>query len=181
MKIENGFIISPHKEIKMYISSIDSSLILLIYNSLTKYKYRKMDVSPLNRVWLSEIRLRYLDKVETNEIRIKLLSPLLLRKHDRDTNKDIYVTCEDKMFEQEFNDNIERLCAEFGYSFSKITITSISSRKVITKIMKNSFDATLGTFVLKTENLELLNILYKIGIGSRRSEGFGMFEVLIDV
>ncbi len=129
MKYENGYIVSPHKEIKMYVSSNDSNLLLMLYNALLINKSRKMDVRPNNKIWIKTINLRYLDKIVNNEITIKFLSPLLLRKHYRDTNKDVYITCEDKTFSSELNLNIKRLCDEFGYPYSFIEIFPQTARK----------------------------------------------------
>lgn len=38
-------------------------------------------------------------------------------------------------------------------------------------------EGSIGTFKL-FGNKELLNFLYRAGIGSRRSSGFGMFEII---
>lgn len=39
--------------------------------------------------------------------------------------------------------------------------------------------ASYGKFLLHAD-AKLLNYIYKTGIGSRRSEGFGMFEIIRD-
>jgi CRISPR/Cas system endoribonuclease Cas6 (RAMP superfamily) len=39
--------------------------------------------------------------------------------------------------------------------------------------------ANLGTYILKGPN-NILNLLYRSGIGGRRGEGFGMFEITYD-
>ena len=51
------------------------------------------------------------------------------------------------------------------------------SKTTVVPFKENLISASYGKFCLEGD-ITLLNNLYKTGIGSRRSEGFGMFEVL---
>ena len=51
------------------------------------------------------------------------------------------------------------------------------ARKTVVSFKNILINSSIGEYILEG-NSELLNILYKTGIGSRRSEGFGMFEVI---
>ncbi len=173
---ENGFIISPHKTITMIISSNDYELILLLYNSMLLNKNKYTPIKPNNSAKLIRISLKYLDEITENEIQIKMLSPLLVRLHEKESNVDEYLTIQDNKFEEKLNDNVKRMLKDFNIVDDSFLIEPIKANKVVVPIMRINYDATLGTFLLKGKK-ETLNLLYKIGIGSRRNYGFGLFEI----
>jgi len=179
LKHYNGLIISPNKEIIMTISSSDYKFIMLLYNSLLMNKNKKMNISPNNKIRLSQLSLTHLKEINNNEIKIKMLSPLLIRDRDIENNIDSYKTIKDDNFIKYLNDNLIYLAKSLNLNINKLEITPIKTKKVVVPIMQVRYDATIGTFKLKGD-LETLNTLYKIGIGSRRSYGFGMFEVIND-
>jgi CRISPR-associated endoribonuclease Cas6 len=176
LRYEGEYAISPTKVLKMYISSNDYNLIMLLYNSILINKNRKMPISPLNSVKLDKITVKYLENIETNSINIKFLSPLLLRLHDRNSNKDYYITCDDSNFNMEITRSIKDLCTFFNINCDTLEIENIALKKVVVKNMRMNFDATAGKMKIKSSP-EVLNLLYKIGIGSRRNQGFGLFEI----
>jgi|SRR5690554_1911444 len=179
LKHYNGLIISPNKEIIMTISSSDYKFIMLLYNSLLMNKNKKMNISPNNKIRLSQLSLTHLKEINNNEIKIKMLSPLLIRDRDIENNIDSYKTIKDDNFIKYLNDNLIYLAKSLNLNINKLEITPIKTKKVVVPIMQVRYDATIGTFKLKGD-LETLNTLYKIGISSRRSYGFGMFEVIND-
>jgi len=179
LKHYNGLIISPNKEIIMTISSSDYKFIMLLYNSLLMNKNKKMNISPNNKIRLSQLSLTHLKEINNNEIKIKMLSPLLIRDRDIENNIDSYKTIKDDNFIKYLNDNLIYLAKSLNLNINKLEITPIKTKKVVVPVMQVRYDATIGTFKLKGD-LETLNTLYKIGIGSRRSYGFGMFEVIND-
>ncbi len=177
LKHENGFIISPNKSLMMIISSNDYELILLLYNSMLLNKNKHTIVKPNNSARLNSISLKYLDEIKEEEIEVKMLSPLLIRLHDKKLNKDDYLSPIDDNFEEELNNNIKRMLEEFNIKDDLFYIKPLKAKKVVAPMMKTNYDATLGTFKIKGQK-ETLNLLYKIGIGSRRNYGFGLFEIL---
>ncbi len=179
LKHYNGLIISPNKEIIMTISSSEYKFIMLLYNSLLMNKNKKMNISPNNKIRLSQLSLTHLKEINNNEIKIKMLSPLLIRDRDIENNIDSYKTIKDDNFIKYLNDNLIYLAKSLNLNINKLEITPIKTKKVVVPVMQVRYDATIGTFKLKGD-LETLNTLYKIGIGSRRSYGFGMFEVIND-
>ena len=56
-------------------------------------------------------------------------------------------------------------------------MTPITPKKVIIKFYEKQIECSAGTFKLEG-NKELLNYLYKAGIGSKHSAGFGMFQLI---
>ena len=62
----------------------------------------------------------------------------------------------------------------------KIYNKSFKPLKAAVTVVKHDdllYQANIGTYFIEADN-ELINILYKAGLGSKRGLGFGMFEVL---
>ncbi len=177
LKHEDDCIITSYKEIKMVISSNDYTLINVLYNSLLLNRKKRMNIKPNNKIWLERLSLRHLEEIEENEVKIKMLSPLLVRVRDASQNKDYYKTIEDEGFVDDLNFNLKYQSNLFKLNQENLEIIPLKTKKVIVPIMNVRYDATTGTFLLRG-NKETINTLYKIGIGSRRSEGFGLFEIV---
>lgn len=56
-------------------------------------------------------------------------------------------------------------------------IKPIQAKKVIVKFYEKKIEGSIGTFEISGDR-KLLEVLYKSGIGSKRSAGFGMFEII---
>ena len=56
-------------------------------------------------------------------------------------------------------------------------IKSDNYKKVIVKFYEKKIESTLGSFNIKGD-IDLLRYLYQAGVGSKRSSGFGMFEII---
>jgi CRISPR-associated endoribonuclease Cas6 len=174
---EDDNIITPLNEIKMVISSNDYTLINLLYNSLLLNRKKKMSIKPNNKIWLERLSLRHLEEIDKEEVKIKMLSPLLIRVRDASQNKDYYKTIEDEGYVNDLNFNLKFQSNLFKLNQENLEIIPLKTKKVVVPLMKVRYDATIGTFLLKGSK-ETINTLYKIGIGSRRSEGFGLFEIV---
>ena len=56
-------------------------------------------------------------------------------------------------------------------------IKPIKAKKIIIKFYEKYIECSTGTFEL-SGNKELLEYLYKSGMGSKHSAGFGMFQII---
>lgn len=110
-------------------------------------------------------------------IRVKMQSPLLVRKNDDE--KDVYLLPEDLGFQEQLNkiltNQLEQLCGQ--QESMQLRIQPIQTKKVVVRHYGQYIDGALGEFLLEGHP-SLLNYLYNSGIGSRRSYGYGMFEIL---
>ena len=62
-------------------------------------------------------------------------------------------------------------------SVETLKITPIKAKKVIIKFYEKQIECSTGSFALEGD-IELLNYLYKAGMGSKHSAGFGMFQIV---
>ena len=108
------------------------------------------------------------------------MSPLVVREHNNETKKDYYYSFQHEEFEEMLKINIreeiknadipERLIETFS-------IEAINAKKTVIKFYEKQIEASLGIYKLNGSP-ELLDYLYKAGIGSKRSSGFGMFTII---
>ena len=72
-------------------------------------------------------------------------------------------------------DWLEKLNLEMD--ISDFSITPLKGKKVVTRTWSRLVDGSIGVYKI-TGNLELLNFLRAAGLGTRRSIGKGMWEVI---
>lgn len=108
-----------------------------------------------------------------------MLSPLIVRRHDAENNKDTYYTCEMDGFQEALKENTAFLIDKMNLPVSaeNFSIQTVKGRKVVVPVFGRNTDASLGVFKL-TGSVQLLNVLLLAGLGARRSEGHGKFEVI---
>lgn len=120
--------------------------------------------------------------ITSNSIPFKILSPIVVRDHDIKQGRDWYLTFEDEEFELVWKRNLN---SELQHSFNRdvssdidaLQIKPVNLRKTVVLHYGVTIPCTLGKFVLVGEKY-LLEYLYKAGMGSRRSTGFGCLDVM---
>lgn len=152
--------------------------LLQFFNAFQLFKFKRYPMQN-NSMQLTSISMQKLDEIKDNEIVIKIQSPLLVRKHNSNDNSDIYYTCDTDGFEEALIDNVRIFVERTGLdvSVNDFSIQVIKGKKVIVPVFGRNTDASIGIYKL-TGSCELLNILYLAGIGVRRSEGHGKFELI---
>jgi len=120
--------------------------------------------------------------ITANVVSFKILSPIVIRDHDENKGKDWYLTFEDDGFEEIWKRNLTtELQNVFGRDVSgdinALHIMPIHLKKTVVKSYGIYIPCTIGSLVLEGERY-LLEYLYKAGIGSKRSMGFGCLDVV---
>ena len=178
-KIIGNKIELPTNKFTVTISSCDYSTIMYMYNSLLLRRGKPFNIPMKNSITLNTLNIKEGELIDKDSIKIRFLSPLLVRKREND--KDFYIDFNSPDFNSQLNENIIQFIETLPYKIEKnnITLTPINAKRTVIKNMGLNFNASYGEFIL-SGNTELLNILFESGIGSRRGEGFGMFKVLKD-
>ena len=105
---------------------------------------------------------------------------LVVRDHDRDTNRDKYYSCEDEEYPGRLEQALKTQAEMAGFleeAVGSIALRSIAGRKVVVKHYGVYLDATIADFTVQGEN-RILQYFYQNGVCSRRSSGFGMVDVV---
>lgn len=118
----------------------------------------------------------------SNAVPFRILSPVVVRDHDKREGRDWYLTLEDKEFEAVWKRNLK---SELQHSFDRDVSCDIDALQLKPIYIKKTvvlhygiyIPCSLGRFVLEGEKY-LLEYLYKAGMGSRRALGFGCLEIV---
>lgn len=173
--LSQNIVLASDKQMSVTITGCDNILIAKLYNSALFMKNKSYPMLN-NSMTLKKVRLdNFIPKIQEKNL-IKFLSPLVVRK--RVDNKDTYLNFDDQEFNKYINISIENLCNQLGISpCGTIKLTPFNAKKTVIKQDNLFFEANLGTFVLEGDK-DIISLLYQTGIGSRRSQGFGMFEII---
>ena len=107
---------------------------------------------------------------------------LVIRKHDRETNRDRFFSFEDEGFAEQMREVLGYQARDAGFSMEDgraVEFTPIQCRKVLVKHWGIFVDATCGVFELHGKP-ELLQYFYQAGAGSKHSAGYGMLEIVTE-
>lgn len=173
---ENRIIVNS-KQMELNISIADYEIAVILYNAFNHQRNKIFHLEH-NSMTLKNIVLIQEKQINTEEIAIKFMSPLIVRQ--RENEKDYYFSVEGKKFLETLKINIKEQLKLTNYSMDivdSIKLEKINGRKTVVKFYEKQMEGSIGTFKL-FGNKELLNFLYRAGIGSRRSSGFGMFEII---
>lgn len=189
---ENRIWIGKDRLITLNFSTCFTNIGAMFYNGMIKnkengFKYKGSDDGVYFQ--LVSVILRTERKIESDKVWFKTLSPLVVRKHiGGEKQKDEYLVLNRdnlKMFEKQLNINMEPVFSEFMNKVYPLKISIVNDKAIKTIPVKIANDegkigyikANLGKFIL-SGNPDALNFVYKVGLGARRSYGFGMLEVV---
>lgn len=118
--------------------------------------------------------------VENHNLVIKMLSPLTVYSTDNFTEETYYFSPFEAQFYEAVSQNFVRKYKTFFGIIPQEPIRMYSTekniRKFVTRYQGKYIIAWFGTFILTGER-KYLDFLYQAGLGSRNSQGFGMFDI----
>lgn len=155
------------------VSSSDSAFLIELQACLRKNKNKPYPMPLGNSMTLISVDFELLEEITENKVIIKFLSPLLIRDHNRETNKDIYLDYTNSDFEQKLNIIVQNQLR----NDVSVSLKPIKAKRTVVHCLDDKVNCSYGVFELSGD-IDVLNKLYKDGIGSRRACGFGCFGVL---
>lgn len=176
----NGDTIKVNKlSLGILFTTPDYSTFINLYNAFLKQKFKPFPLKYDNSMTLKSIIMLHDRVIEKDSAIIKLLSPLVVRRHDKQSNQDQYLVYDQEGFESVWRETLGPLLGSVtdSQSILEISIKSVRCKKVVVRAFEQNIDATLGTLQLNGDR-SLLNYLLSLGMGSRRSQGFGVFDVI---
>lgn len=120
--------------------------------------------------------------ISSSSAYFQILSPIIIRDHDESQDKDWYLTYEDGNFEAIWKRNLVTelrsvLGRDVTNDINALQIKPIHLKKTVIRSYGIFIPCTIGSLIIKGENY-LLEYLYKAGIGSKRSMGYGCVDVM---
>jgi len=175
--------------VEFYVSSIDPAFLITLYNGLINSNLYPFDYN--NEVRFNKGRVIFLNekKIIEETVRFRTLSPILIEDKEGSPLLPVLEGNNIEIFQREINyitDSILRgvrggIGLKRELKFAPITIRKevvkhkIREKNEVEKLY--TFTCFSGTFELSGEPDDLESI-YKLGIGLRRAQGFGMVEVV---
>lgn len=160
------------------IGTNDPALGINIYNALLKVKNLSYPMGTTT-IKCEKISISTIKTYTAKNIIIRFKSPLVIR--ERVEKRDSYYTMKDEEFRTKFKDIVNYQLEALGYEKDdSIDIKMIDGSFVMDQAFGLMIPSSIGTYMLSGKK-ETMDLLSKIGAGSRRGEGFGMFDVLVEV
>lgn len=178
--LKDKILLGEEKEITVFISIGDPVIAVSFCNAFMKQKFIKLNTNDCS-LTLTSINLLKTSQIKSNKILIKLLSPLVLQVHN--ATSDYYYSIEHENFLDIAKEVIGNQFEKLGYKelFNKDEFSiepTKNTRKTVVKFYEKQLECTIGELILIGKP-EVLEFLYLYGMGSKRSSGFGMFEVVM--
>lgn len=155
---------------------------LILFNAFIVQKNKTFSLPNKNSMILKSITNQKQDLIVNSRAIFKTTigSGICVREHNRENNSDKYYVFSDADFREKLNNVISNQVRQAGFSedeINKIKVSSIQCKKVVVKHYGRYIDITTGMFEIQANN-EILQYFYDQGIGSRKSAGFGMIDLI---
>lgn len=172
-----------NKEIRIFFSTGNSEKTgLILFNAFIAQKNKSYPLPNNNVMILKSIAIQKQELISNSRAIFKttLGSGICVREHDRDTNKDKYYVYSDNEFREKIKSVVMNQVIKVGFTeeeANEVKINPIQCKKVVAKHYRRYIDITTGIFEIQGNN-EILQYFYNEGIGSRKSAGFGMVDLV---
>ena len=179
-KFKDGFIHNVSK-INFRFSTGDMDTAIKFYNGILKLKKvdfnQKIGTEGFRISWIKE------EKEKRPNGYFKVLSPVVIERIGFENSKDPedrYITPEEPGFEESVMENLIRryeMIKGESFKVKNFKFVPIRVRKEFVKHYGGLIKCFIGKFYIDTDSNELLDFIYKYGLGLRTGQGFGYLEV----
>lgn len=174
-------IIIPDKKILLNFSTYSIKEGVTFYNSFLQNKGLDHKINN-NVLKVGKINLIRERVVKSDEVLFKTLSPISIREHNGDNKTTWYHSLNDikgkeifiKNFEYQFNDVFEN---DRMSDIRELEIEVLRNKEVKVKHYDIEILGNIGILRIKGKPY-ILDYIYKAGVGSQRSTGFGMVDLI---
>ncbi|SHF12663.1 CRISPR-associated endoribonuclease Cas6 [Marinitoga hydrogenitolerans DSM 16785] len=168
-------VILENNIISLFFSTYSYKTGVYFYNAFQNIKYYEYPLKDNSMILKQIIKLNEKSGLR-NEIIVKTMSPIIIRNHTKEIDEYFYF--DEKNASDILKRNIiyqyERI---FNEKNKDIEIKVLDLKKITVLNYQKKLKANLGIFKL-IGDAKILNFLYKTGIGSKKSSGFGMVKII---
>ncbi|MBQ9013380.1 MAG: CRISPR-associated endoribonuclease Cas6 [Bacilli bacterium] len=182
-KFDKDKILLHKKEIKILFSTEENSKTgLILFSSFISQKNKSYPLADNNTMTLKSISNQKQDKIQNSKVIFKttLGSGLCVRDHSKENNRDEYYVYNDEKFREKLKVVLYNQLVKLGVNEEEalnIKVNPIQCKKVVTKHYGRYIDTTVGMIEVQAKPY-ILQHFYNAGIGSRKSAGFGMLDLV---
>lgn len=175
-------ILIPEKKIYLNFSAYENEDAIMFYNSFNENKDNPIFIKG-NDITIKKIIIHKEKIINNDEAIFTTMSPIVVREHRGDNKKTWYHSLLTEKGQSMFKENlIYQLTDVFGTEqiseFKNITVDISNSMKTV-KVKNYGIEvlANIGEIRVSAKPY-ILDYLYKAGIGSMKSGGFGMLDII---
>lgn len=171
----------PDRRVLLNFSTSDISLGILYYNSFVLNKGRLFETKE-NELEIGRTSLVREKIIDRDTVIFKTLSPIVVREHSGDNKETWYHDIKTEEGLKIFYNNLRyQLMGEFknipSSDLDSINIHILDSKIVSIRHYDIQIPSNISTFKISAQPY-ILDYLYKSGIGSKKSSGFGLLEIV---
>lgn len=175
-------ILLTSSKIKLNLSINDRSLGLKFFNTVLDNVGNEFKLSEDVCMRLCKVIVLNEKFINDNKIIFKILSPIVVRDHNKNKNIDWYYCFKDKEFTKKLKRNlkgqlIKKSNLKLEEDIDDLVIENVSLKKTVVSNYGIKFPVTIGSFAITGEKY-LLEKFYREGLGSKKSSGFGMLDIV---
>ena len=170
-------------EMKVVVSCSEKNNIgFLLVNVFLSQRNKKFPLPKDTHMILKDVRIIEEKVIREEEavFQTTIGGGVVVREHNKEENKDIYYSVGNERFEEVLNWLMKERFKRLGYPediFKDFSCELLDGRKIVVKHFDLKFPVTTGKFKVKAPKI-LLEEIYRTGMGSRLSQGFGLLEYL---
>ena len=170
-------------EMKVVVSCSEKNNIgFLLVNVFLSQRSKKFPLPKDTHMILKDVRIIEEKVIKGEEAIFQTIigGGIVVREHNKEENKDIYYSVGNERFEEVLNWLMKERFKRLGYPediFKDFSCELLDGRKIVVKHFDLKFPVTTGRFKVKAPKI-LLEEIYRTGMGSRLSQGFGLLEYL---
>ena len=188
---EKGLLFLSEPWLKLHFSASDPVFLIYVYNGLVQLRQDYPLFSGL-KAKVGHFTLEQQKYFRDGEVIFKTCSPILVRDTDASGKSRGYITADSPDFEDRLYHSVKSMCKvllegapeiqrnDFSAEFTNSKTARIShytKKDAPRDSKKELIEATAGAIKIKAP-ANILQLIYDAGIGAKRSQGFGMLEVL---
>ena len=157
---------------------------LIFYAAFLEAKNKVFPLPDGNAMTLQAIHMEKEHHITSNKVLFKTVvgGGLVVREHNEENNKDHFYSFDEEGFMRvlEMVLRNELVYAKFPeYLINEVSVDVISCKKILVKQYGIYVDANVGMFQVEGHP-DILNYLYQAGMGSKRSMGYGLLDVVTE-
>lgn len=174
-------IVIPDKKMILNFSTNNIKDSIYFYNSLLECKRKSYEIKNISMT-VNKINIVKEKPITKNYQTFKTMSPIVVREHKGDNKETWYHSLNDENGKAVFIQNLKhQLLEEFGeerkLDIAEVEFEVLNNREVKVKHYEIEVLSNLCTLKIKAKPY-ILDYLYKSGIGGRKSQGFGMVDLV---
>ena len=174
--------IIPGKKIAMIFSTDDKRTDFIFTNAFIGQLNKTFNLG-INKMTLNHIEHRAPKIIKSSSCIARSISPIVVREHDRETNKDHFVTIKDANFVSKLNIYVKNQLRMIGFKEKDVEAFSVTPLQC-----KSTGAVHYGCYVFGTVGLyklegpsKILQYLVNSGMGSLSSCGFGTLDLIEEI